>query len=372
MVSKAWKELSDEERERWEAIARKDKARYEMEKAMYKGPWKVAAKGKFPKDHEAPKKPMSAYLSFSNCKRAAVKAQYPTADSTEISRILAQLWRDATEDERKEHVEKEYILRQEYKTEMAEWSRRKELEYQTARKEREDRAMRGGGGPGHESSVSHASRYEYAFRGQWPVGTHLESDDLQIHPAIPQGHYQVSYGAQYGSLPHFYPSAHSYYYPDHYLYHDAEYNGEYPLYNSVYADCETSYSVPSAAPPASAAHETASAGAAWDPLPPYFNHHDQTMHPAHATSYPFYGHDHQEALEESQGMYHQHPYSAPSSYHSGPHLEPENQKQHFQEAEPSPLSASCDLFALTFHGDHTDDSPHDATPDDANQQENAR
>ena len=41
MVSKAWKTLPEEEREKWEEMARKDKARYETEKSLYKGPWKV-------------------------------------------------------------------------------------------------------------------------------------------------------------------------------------------------------------------------------------------------------------------------------------------------------------------------------------------
>ena len=45
-VSQAWKNLSDEEREEWEEMARKDKARYEMEKTMYNGPWKVVASSK--------------------------------------------------------------------------------------------------------------------------------------------------------------------------------------------------------------------------------------------------------------------------------------------------------------------------------------
>ena len=41
MVSKAWKTLPEEEREKWEEMARKDKVRYETEKSLYKGPWKV-------------------------------------------------------------------------------------------------------------------------------------------------------------------------------------------------------------------------------------------------------------------------------------------------------------------------------------------
>jgi hypothetical protein len=42
MVSKAWKTLPEDEREKWEDMAREDKTRYENEKTLYKGPWKVA------------------------------------------------------------------------------------------------------------------------------------------------------------------------------------------------------------------------------------------------------------------------------------------------------------------------------------------
>ena len=41
MVSKAWKEMPEDEREKWEDIARLDKERYEREKLVYTGPWKV-------------------------------------------------------------------------------------------------------------------------------------------------------------------------------------------------------------------------------------------------------------------------------------------------------------------------------------------
>lgn len=58
MVSEAWRELNPEEKEVWEKKARKDKARYEVEKAMYKGPWKVPANKRTPKDPSAPKRPM--------------------------------------------------------------------------------------------------------------------------------------------------------------------------------------------------------------------------------------------------------------------------------------------------------------------------
>ena len=64
-------------------VKTKDKARYEVEKAMYKGPWKVPANRRTPKDPTAPKRPMSAFLAFSNKRRAALKRQHPDATNAD-------------------------------------------------------------------------------------------------------------------------------------------------------------------------------------------------------------------------------------------------------------------------------------------------
>jgi hypothetical protein len=142
MVSQAWKTLSIDEREVWEEMARRDKARYEVEKKFYNGPWKVLATKRTQKDPNAPKRPMSAFLAFSNLKRAEVKEDNPGLGNSERSRVLAKMWKEAPEDERKNYIDKEYKLRQTYKTAIAEWRRNSEGVMQAARKEREDEALR--------------------------------------------------------------------------------------------------------------------------------------------------------------------------------------------------------------------------------------
>lgn len=142
MVSQAWKALPEDEREKWEVMARQDKARYEMEKSMYTGPWKVPATKRVSKDPKAPKRPMSAFLSFSNSKRAYVKNKHKDAKNAEVSRILAQMWKDADAEEKKTFVDEEFALRQQYKIAMSEWKRQSEEEIESKRKEREDEAMK--------------------------------------------------------------------------------------------------------------------------------------------------------------------------------------------------------------------------------------
>jgi hypothetical protein len=142
MVSLAWKALPEDEREKWEELARQDKARYEMEKSMYTGPWKVPATKRINKDPKAPKRPMSAFLSFSNSKRAYVKNKQKDVKNAEVSRILAQMWKDANAEEKKIFVDEEFRLRQEYKLAMSEWKRQSEEEIKSKREQRENEAMK--------------------------------------------------------------------------------------------------------------------------------------------------------------------------------------------------------------------------------------
>ena len=100
MVSEAWKGLDPEERKVWDERAEKDKARYEAEKAQYKGPWKVPSSKRKVKDPSAPKRPMSAFLAYSNSRRAGLKKQNPKATNADLSRMLSQSWKELDAEER--------------------------------------------------------------------------------------------------------------------------------------------------------------------------------------------------------------------------------------------------------------------------------
>jgi len=198
MVSQAWKSMSKDDREEWEEKARKDKARYEMEKSMYTGPWKIPAKKRSQKDPNAPKRPMSAFLSFSNSKRSEVKKKNPDIGNAEVSRILAQMWKDAAQEERKDHIDKEFKLRQEYKVAIAEWRKTSETEMQAARKEREDEAMRAvlaGKRPAENQDRS-------AEHAHMPYGASLSGSQGPSSGQYPPTMYGDAGGA---SMPPYYP-----------------------------------------------------------------------------------------------------------------------------------------------------------------------
>lgn len=94
LVSVAWKGLDAEERKVWEDLAEKDKVRYEAEKAIYKGPWKIPSSKRKAKPADAPRRPMSAFLAYSNSRRANLKKEHPKSTNADLSRMLSKTWKE--------------------------------------------------------------------------------------------------------------------------------------------------------------------------------------------------------------------------------------------------------------------------------------
>lgn len=120
-----WKTLSPEDRRYWDNVAAKDKERYLAEKASYVGPWQIPYK-RAKKDPSAPKRPMSAFLHFTQGRRSRIKLENPDMKNTEVSKILGELWRNCTEEERKPYVETEKVEREKYKVAMSKWKEEQE------------------------------------------------------------------------------------------------------------------------------------------------------------------------------------------------------------------------------------------------------
>ena len=121
-MSQAWKDLSDKDRSYWLELGRKDRQRYDREKAAYKGPWKVPDM----KDPKAPKRPMSAFLSFSNERRKTLVRENPNMSGTEISRALSQMWRECPTDIKQIYQEKESVAREKYRKERKIWENQRD------------------------------------------------------------------------------------------------------------------------------------------------------------------------------------------------------------------------------------------------------
>jgi len=129
-----WRNLPALERVHWDEVAAKDKQRYLLEKSNYTGPWQVPFK-RHRKDPSAPKRPMSAFLLFSQGKRQQIKEQNPSMKNTEVSRLLGERWRNASDEEKEPFIREEREQREKYKVAIAEW--RKDFE----QKKEEQRRM---------------------------------------------------------------------------------------------------------------------------------------------------------------------------------------------------------------------------------------
>mmetsp|Transcript_773 Transcript_773/g.1207 ORF Transcript_773/g.1207 Transcript_773/m.1207 type:complete len:443 (+) Transcript_773:125-1453(+) len=135
LVAEAWKNLPQEEREEWEERARKDRERYEKEKKDYDGPWKVISSSRTKaKDPDAPKRPMSAYLVFSNGRRADVKRNDPSLSNANISKILSQQWKGMPEAERNAYIVDARKKREIFKEKVAKWKEGKKDRKEQERK----------------------------------------------------------------------------------------------------------------------------------------------------------------------------------------------------------------------------------------------
>ena len=81
----------------------------------------LPAKKRKTKDPSAPKRPLSAFLAYSNTRRKALKQQYPDATNADLSKMLAKMWKEAPTDFRQEFIDEAAKKSEAYKVEMAEW-----------------------------------------------------------------------------------------------------------------------------------------------------------------------------------------------------------------------------------------------------------
>lgn len=115
-----WKALPPLQKKHYESIAEADKNRYFQELSNYNGPMHVPnQRQKKPKG--APKRSMSAFLSYSQLMRPVIRKEFPDLKNTDLSGILAERWRSACEEERRPHLERELREREKYHIEMARW-----------------------------------------------------------------------------------------------------------------------------------------------------------------------------------------------------------------------------------------------------------
>ncbi len=130
-LGEMWKVVSEEEKKKYEELAGKDKERYNEEKAKYVPPpgyenkpkkkQKTAGDDKEKaekkkKDPNAPKKPSTSYLFFSNEKRGELKSQ--GVNQNEIPAKLGEMWKALSDEQKKPYVQKQAEDKARYEKEM--------------------------------------------------------------------------------------------------------------------------------------------------------------------------------------------------------------------------------------------------------------
>ncbi|GFH44976.1 hypothetical protein CTEN210_01450 [Chaetoceros tenuissimus] len=104
ILSKEFKEISADERAKWDALAQKDKERYLREMEGYTPPSddeEVVTKKKKKKDPNAPKRNMSAYFLYSQEIRPTIREQNPDAAFGDIAKLISKAFKELSESERK-------------------------------------------------------------------------------------------------------------------------------------------------------------------------------------------------------------------------------------------------------------------------------
>jgi len=124
LVSEAWRTLDPLEKEKYEEMARRDKARYDIEKRNYVPPPGSILDSKRKREPGAPKRPMPAYFNYANKIRGRVKAENAGCTNGEISKILSKMWKELPDDERKGYKDSEQALWGTYRQEMVEWKKK--------------------------------------------------------------------------------------------------------------------------------------------------------------------------------------------------------------------------------------------------------
>jgi len=103
LLSAEFKQITPDEREKWDKLALEDKERYQREMEDYEPPSDdevEVTKKKRKKDPNAPKRNMSAYFLFSQVIRPTIREESPSATFGEIAKLISARFKGLDTDER--------------------------------------------------------------------------------------------------------------------------------------------------------------------------------------------------------------------------------------------------------------------------------
>ena len=138
-TSQEYKNLSEEERDKWKDLAALDKKRYEEEIAKYEPPpghdktgVLIASKEPGPrryakkeKDPDAPKRARGSFVYFTLDCRPEILKEFPDTKFTELGHLMGQRWRALAPDKKKKYEDLAQQDKKRFQDEMKEYNEAK-------------------------------------------------------------------------------------------------------------------------------------------------------------------------------------------------------------------------------------------------------
>lgn len=147
-LGELWRGLSDEEKRPFQDQALQEKGRYDQQKAAYESMKPMYAdddeeddrgrRKKKKKDPNAPKRGMSAFMIYANEVRNEVKNDNPGITFGELGKMLGELWRGLSEDEKRPYQLRAASDKARYENEKAAYETMKQMQADQLAQEEEE------------------------------------------------------------------------------------------------------------------------------------------------------------------------------------------------------------------------------------------
>jgi hypothetical protein len=110
-LAEMWKQLSDNERVKYEELSTQDKERYIKELSAY------SPSEEYKKKETGPKRPTSSYMFFCKQQRDSIKKEFPNMNAKEITSELGKRWKNLSEQQKVPYIERQNKDKIRYQTE---------------------------------------------------------------------------------------------------------------------------------------------------------------------------------------------------------------------------------------------------------------
>ncbi|EFC43203.1 predicted protein [Naegleria gruberi] len=137
LLGEEWGKLTDSEKDKYNSVSKKNMEVYKKQFEEYKknkpessdesessddeGAKKKKKKRKAKKDENAPKRPLSSYMLFSQTYRKSLVAENPTLKVTEVAKLVGEKWGKMNDAEKAPYVNKAAELKAAYNIEKSKY-----------------------------------------------------------------------------------------------------------------------------------------------------------------------------------------------------------------------------------------------------------